>query len=165
MKITKNTLKRLIKEELSAYMAEQEELPDIPIPGGQTLLGLVQERANWLSRGDRNSEYLANNTEEAAGNIVEAVLATNWWGKTAKIMGPKNEAKIKASIRLIKKIAYGDPETALKMIVPIIGSSQRFKTMGGPPSAAFATGLASKLGLKEEGGSGLPPGYEDDDDL
>ena len=153
MKITKDRLKQLIKEELSAYMAEQEELPDIPIPGGQTFLGLVHERANWLPREDRmDKDYLANNTEEAARNIIMAVLETNWWGKTAPNMGAGNEAKIKRSMRLIKKIARGDAETALKMIVPIIGGSARIKTRGGPPSAAFATGLAKKLSLKEDGG-------------
>ena len=162
MKITKNTLEKLIKEELAGYMAEQSA-GDM----GPLYQALVMKKG-WIRRW--GFEDIQEDPQGALEELI-SVVYSHWGGHVLKGYSEKDQAKIKgiqprldsmldmaSRINVRKKSGQRKAIKLINAMVPGLKGKSPDKT----PTGLAATGLGQELGLNPDR-AGFAPDYADDD--
>jgi len=160
LRITKNTLKQIIKEELEAAMAGGDE------EVGPVLYHKIVRKMPWLPAKYKRHDRIQADLAGAFKALLAACYMQAWTGRTSRNFPAADQAKIKGALpkiqAMIKNAAgldldnEGDRKKAEKIIdelVPGVDSTGADRT----PAGLAATGMGRKLGLDPSGDDTMAP--------
>tara|TARA_Y100001938_G_C8092476_1_gene435908 strand:- start:645 stop:1157 length:513 start_codon:yes stop_codon:yes gene_type:complete len=170
MKITKQRLQQIIKEELQNFFAEQEDLgmnPEMK-SGGQLVRKLLEVREHFV-RDQLGTKYeekdVVDNPQQAYRDMMFTVK--NYWTRNKNILSQysKNERWEEALTELGKLYnKYAKSRDLSEQLVAI----EKLVPEDRQPSSLAETGLAKAMQLRQidpVNPGGLPDDYGEPDDL